>query len=1022
MYYMAEKTKIEEKPAPPKTPEKKEGVVGKETLVSNWIEKKSIQKGKEFQESKTKLKNLREKKGQEKATEEEHEKAKKDLDGDLASLPGNPPKKDDNYVANPETKKIQEAEKEALTALKEKQNSEIDEALREIDLSKIDEDTRKAIHADTLSKWVDVGKLPQETKEAALRGLIGTDGKSIDVKTLTPEQIEIVQRQQAKKYLESLAELSDETKKDPTKFEARLIELEKQNPGIKDFALQQKIELLTEKEFTEAVKKDPSIISETIESIKTDGIIATGIGPDSELGKKLIAITQGNLNEYTSILPEEKDITKLAGMFGGWYVDMLAGIPFTGLDGFSKTLDFARTALKDGIFREGILREDFQSDKEFQDALEKSARASTGLWVQQIEQVAKKISRSKLSPFMRLLADILAPIGAMMPGEAGEFWREYLRQSSKNQPDRSLSGGGGGNFEQLAEVSSSNLINAARQYLWRPYKMGGEWRKDIPWDPIDCSQLVVNSLIDTGCLPPWSDTTAMGFAGMSQKIGDTEWKEGDFLIMSHPSPHIAIITANLWGWKYKTIESASGKWGVVETERSAGNSFSVYKNPFLEWNGGIKRRWMSPDLANMKDIMKNTNTKSEYVGWIEGAADRIKQNQARYERVAQATGVPWELIGAIHYREWDFDFWGALHNGDKIIWTGRKTSSVPAGRWPFSTWEESAIDALRMKGWVGFTSMNGSDDQLRRVAAYAERYNGYGYRNRWGVSPYVWWWTPLYKWGRFIADHVYDANSYDKRPGVMPIILSLLKKNGVQPPAETEQKWSEQKSWTAADWFRDNEWKLYGDWKGKYDCMTSTHAALGLDYTDRYGGSFNGKYIDQKDDKHNLWNVSMASALYAWAISSANSDTPDGIIKKWPSGYYWERYNDPTNMEYYIEENVMKRTQGWSKNEVPSIPGTIIQYGAGYKREDITKEIGEKLPEGSSAMMGWTGERTNKWGHEWLVVKENGQLKVYESTKTKWDDWRGMVNGVNGSWYSLSEYLSNRESQHPTEAIIFSKK
>ncbi|MCB9806804.1 hypothetical protein H6768_02785 [Candidatus Peribacteria bacterium] len=57
----------------------------------------------------------------------------------------------------------------------------------------------------------------------------------------------------------------------------------------------------------------------------------------------------------------------------------MAGAPFTGLDNFTESLNLARTALKDGTFREGILREDFQSDKDFQDALEKSARASTGL-------------------------------------------------------------------------------------------------------------------------------------------------------------------------------------------------------------------------------------------------------------------------------------------------------------------------------------------------------------------------------------------------------------------------------------------------------------------------------------------------------------------------------------------------------------------------------------------------------------------------------------------------------------------
>ncbi|MEI6711074.1 MAG: hypothetical protein WCK88_02275 [bacterium] len=89
--------------------------------------------------------------------------------------------------------------------------------------------------------------------------------------------------------------------------------------------------------------------------------------------------------------------------------------------------------------------------------------------------------------------------------------------------------------------------------------------------------------------------------------------------------------------------------------------------------------------------------------------------------------------------------------------------------------------------------------------------------------------------------------------------------------------------------------------------MTSTHAALGLDYTKQYAGAFNGKFIDQKDSKHNLWNVAMASALYVGNLSSANSDAQEGIIKKRPDGYYGEKAEDISNMEYYIEENVMKR-------------------------------------------------------------------------------------------------------------------
>jgi hypothetical protein len=58
--------------------------------------------------------------------------------------------------------------------------------------------------------------------------------------------------------------------------------------------------------------------------------------------------------------------------------------------------------------------------------------------IQQIERVAKKISRSKLSPFVKFLADLFAPLGALMPGEVGEFWREYLKNASQNEPDKSM--------------------------------------------------------------------------------------------------------------------------------------------------------------------------------------------------------------------------------------------------------------------------------------------------------------------------------------------------------------------------------------------------------------------------------------------------------------------------------------------------------------------------------------------------------------------------------------------------------
>ena len=71
----------------------------------------------------------------------------------------------------------------------------------------------------------------------------------------------------------------------------------------------------------------------------------------------------------------------------------------------------------------------------------------------------------------------------------------------------------------------------------------------------------------------------------------------------------------------------------------------------------------------------------------------------RYDQVANATGVPWYVIGIIHEMEGGLNFTTHLHNGDPLT---RRTVQVPAGRPPTGMppfqWEESAIDALDAGG------------------------------------------------------------------------------------------------------------------------------------------------------------------------------------------------------------------------------------------------------------------------------------------------------------------------------------
>lgn len=155
---------------------------------------------------------------------------------------------------------------------------------------------------------------------------------------------------------------------------------------------------------------------------------------------------------------------------------------------------------------------------------------------------------------------------------------------------------------------------------------------------------------------------------------------------------------------------------------------------------------------------------------INKQADIIIANRFRYERVEEKTGVPWDVIGVIHHRESNGSFAGVLHNGQRIIGTGKKTTLVPKGRGPFSSWEEAAIDALtnvhpyaaRVKDW----SIENTLDLL-------ERYNGLGYRRKGRPSPYLWAGTDQYVKGKYVADGKYDANHVDKQLGTAPVLYRI---------------------------------------------------------------------------------------------------------------------------------------------------------------------------------------------------------------------------------------------------------
>jgi lysozyme family protein len=153
---------------------------------------------------------------------------------------------------------------------------------------------------------------------------------------------------------------------------------------------------------------------------------------------------------------------------------------------------------------------------------------------------------------------------------------------------------------------------------------------------------------------------------------------------------------------------------------------------------------------------------------IDAAARRILRIKPTLLEVSARTGVPWPWIGAILERESGCRIDRHLHNGDPLA---ARTVNVPKGRLPAPAappfdFVDSAFDALCvLKGLHKV-----ADWPIGRQVYEAERYNGFGYRDRGLRSPYVWGGTNLQQPGKYVRDGVFDRGVMDSQPGVMPLI------------------------------------------------------------------------------------------------------------------------------------------------------------------------------------------------------------------------------------------------------------
>lgn len=160
---------------------------------------------------------------------------------------------------------------------------------------------------------------------------------------------------------------------------------------------------------------------------------------------------------------------------------------------------------------------------------------------------------------------------------------------------------------------------------------------------------------------------------------------------------------------------------------------------------------------------------SHRVWEVNALCKQILLHKDKYIKVALKTGVPWDVIACIHYRESSLNFKAVLHNGERIIGTDKKTRLVPAGCGPFPTWEDSAIHALLLKKYL-FPK----DWTIEKQLAFIEAFNGLGYKKRRELSPYVWAATSKHdETGKYVADGHYDSTAVEKQLGAVAILKTL---------------------------------------------------------------------------------------------------------------------------------------------------------------------------------------------------------------------------------------------------------
>ena len=154
-------------------------------------------------------------------------------------------------------------------------------------------------------------------------------------------------------------------------------------------------------------------------------------------------------------------------------------------------------------------------------------------------------------------------------------------------------------------------------------------------------------------------------------------------------------------------------------------------------------------------------------------AEELLKFKDRYVAAFTRSGIPalWYMV--INERESSSNFGTYLGNGQSLH---RVTTLVPAGRGPWATWEDGAIDATT----YDHVGRPGPEGWTWAWFLYrCEAWNGFGPRLHGRHTGYLWSGSNVYDTepeggGKYVADGVWDASAHDPQLGCYPLARAIL--------------------------------------------------------------------------------------------------------------------------------------------------------------------------------------------------------------------------------------------------------